>query len=170
FTLVDALGRPWQCGTIQLDYQLPSAERLNAQYIGPDNQKHHPVMLHRAVLGSLERFLGILIEQYAGAFPVWLAPEQVRVIPIADAQIEVARSVAGKLLDCGARVDIDEKADKLGAKIRRAQAEKIPFMLVIGKKEAESGMVSVRARDGDKGAMALDDFVALFREAVAAKK
>jgi threonyl-tRNA synthetase len=168
FTLVDALGRPWQCGTIQLDYQLPSAERLNAEYIGADNQKHHPVMLHRAVLGSLERFLGILIEQYAGAFPVWLAPEQVRVIPIADAQLPQARELVAKLVDLGVRVDIDEKADKLGAKIRRAQAEKVPFMLVLGKKEAESGMVAVRTRDeGDKGAMPFDAFLSLFREAEA---
>ena len=168
FTLVDALGRPWQCGTIQLDYQLPSAERLNAEYIGADNQKHHPVMLHRAVLGSLERFLGILIEQYAGAFPVWLAPEQVRVIPIADAQLPQARELVARLVDLGVRVDIDEKADKLGAKIRRAQAEKVPFMLVLGKKEAESGMVAVRTRDeGDKGAMPFDDFLAMFRAAAA---
>ena len=168
FTLVDALGRPWQCGTIQLDYQLPSAERLNAEYIGADNQKHHPVMLHRAVLGSLERFLGILIEQYAGAFPVWLAPEQVRVIPIADAQLPQARELVAKLVDLGVRVDIDEKADKLGAKIRRAQAEKVPFMLVLGKKEAESGMVAVRTRDeGDKGAMPFDGFLAMFRAAAA---
>ena len=168
FTLIDALGRPWQCGTIQLDYQLPSAERLNAEYIGPDNKPHHPVMLHRAVLGSLERFLGILIEQYAGAFPVWLAPEQVRVIPIADAQLPAARELVAKLVDLGVRVDLDEKADKLGAKIRRAQAEKVPFMLVLGKKEAESGQVSVRTRDeGDKGAMPFDAFLAMFQEAAA---
>ena len=168
FRLVDALGRPWQCGTIQLDYQLPSAERLNAEYIGADNQKHHPVMLHRAVLGSLERFLGILIEQYAGAFPVWLAPEQVRVIPIADAQLPQARELVARLVDLGVRVDIDEKADKLGAKIRRAQSEKVPFMLVLGRKEAESGMVAVRTRDeGDKGAMPFDDFLAMFRAAAA---
>ena len=170
FTLVDALGRPWQCGTIQLDYQLPSAERLNAQYIGADNQKHHPVMLHRAVLGSLERFLGILIEQYAGAFPVWLAPEQVRVIPIADGQLEAAQALLGKLVDLGVRAGIDEKADKLGAKIRRAQAEKVPFMLVLGRKEAEAGTVSVRTRDeGDKGAMPFDDFVAMFKDKVEKK-
>ena len=125
-------------------------------------------MLHRAVLGSLERFLGILIEQYAGAFPVWLAPEQVRVIPIADAQLDAARALVAKLVDLGVRVDIDEKADKLGAKIRRAQAEKVPFMLVLGRKEAESGMVAVRTRDeGDKGAMPFDDFLAMFRAAAA---
>ena len=125
-------------------------------------------MLHRAVLGSLERFLGILIEQYAGAFPVWLAPEQVRVIPIADAQLDAAKALVAKLVDLGVRVGLDEKADKLGAKIRRAQAEKVPFMLVLGRKEAESGQVAVRTRDeGDKGAMSFEDFLATFRAAAA---
>ena len=160
FTLIDALGRPWQCGTIQLDYQLPSAERLNAQYIGADNQKHHPVMLHRAVLGSLERFLGILIEHYAGAFPVWLAPIQARVLPLNDKLAEYANAVADKLRAAGIRVDVDAESDKLGAKIRRAQVEKIPYMLVVGGREAEAGAVSVRNREkGDQGTMPLDDFL-----------
>ena len=160
FTLVDALGRPWQCGTIQLDYQLPSAERLNAQYIGPDNKPHHPVMLHRAVLGSLERFLGILIEHYAGAFPFWLAPVQARVLPLNDKVLDYARSVADKLGEEGFRAEVDSENDKLGAKIRRAQVEKIPYMLVVGGREAEAGAVSVRSREeGDKGSMPLGDFI-----------
>ena len=169
FTLVDALGRPWQCGTIQLDYQLPSAERLNAEYIGPDNKPHHPVMLHRAVLGSLERFLGILIENYAGAFPAWLAPEQVRVLPITDAQLPAAAEIGEKLRDKGVRVCIDDKSDKLGAKIRRANAEKVPYMLILGAKEVEGGTVSCRTRDhGDQGSMTLDDFLAKFGATFAA--
>ncbi len=164
FTLVDALGRPWQCGTIQLDYQLPSAERLNAQYIGADNQKHHPVMLHRAVLGSLERFLGILIEHYAGAFPVWLAPVQARVLPLNDKLVSYANAVADKLLDAGIRVEVDAESDKLGAKIRRAQVAKIPYMLVVGGREAEAGAVSVRNREkGDQGTMPLDAFLEKIR-------
>ena len=160
FTLIDALGRQWQCGTIQLDYQLPSAERLNAQYIGPDNKPHHPVMLHRAVLGSLERFLGILIEHYAGAFPFWLAPVQARVLPLNDKVLDYARSVADKLGEEGFRAEVDSENDKLGAKIRRAQVEKIPYMLVVGGREAEAGAVSVRSREeGDKGSMPLGDFI-----------
>ncbi len=165
FTLIDALGRPWQCGTIQLDYQLPSAERLDATYIGADNKPHHPVMLHRAVLGSLERFLGILIEHYAGAFPAWLAPEQVRVLPITDNQLEAAAGIAEKLRGRGLRAAVDDKSDKLGAKIRRANAEKVPYMLILGAKEVESGNVSVRARDGgDQGVMPFDEFLSRFGE------
>ncbi len=164
FTLIDALGRPWQCGTIQLDYQLPSAERLNAQYIGADNQKHHPVMLHRAVLGSLERFLGILIEHYAGAFPLWLAPVQARVLPLNDKVAEYAASVCAALKDAGFRAEVDRENDKLGAKIRRAQVEKIPYMLVVGGREAEAGAVSVRSREkGDQGTMPLADFLEKIR-------
>ena len=164
FTLIDALGRPWQCGTIQLDYQLPSAERLNAQYIGADNQKHHPVMLHRAVLGSLERFLGILIEHYAGAFPLWLAPVQARVLPLNDKLAAYADSVAGALKEAGFRAEVDHENDKLGAKIRRAQVEKIPYMLIVGGREAEAGAVSVRSREkGDQGTMPLADFLEKIR-------
>ena len=163
FTLVDALGRPWQGGTIQLDYQLPSAERLNAEYIGPDNQKHHPVMLHRAVLGSLERFLGILIENYAGAFPAWLAPEQVRFLPITDAQLPAAQAIAESFREKGIRACVDDKSEKLGAKIRRANAEKVPFMLILGAKEVEGGTVSVRSRDdGDQGGMTPEEFLAKY--------
>ena len=165
FTLIDALGRPWQCGTIQLDYQLPSAERLNAEYIGPDSQKHHPVMLHRAVLGSLERFIGILIEHYAGAFPLWLAPEQVRVLPITDKQVPYAQGIRDALMARGFRVEIDASADKLGAKIRAGTVEKVPYLLVAGGRDEAAGVVSVRKRGaGDLGPMKLEDFIAKLDE------
>ncbi len=161
FTLIDALNRPWQCGTIQLDYQLPSAERLNAEYTGPDGQKHHPVMLHRAVLGSLERFIGILIEQYAGAFPLWLAPIQAVVIPITDAQTEAAEKLAEEMKAQDFRVSVDTRPEKMGAKIRDAQKQKIPYMLVIGRREMEQGTVSVRSRaEGDLGVMSVADLLA----------
>ena len=160
FTLIDALGRPWQCGTIQLDYQLPSAERLNAEYVGADGQKHHPVMLHRAVLGSLERFIGILIEHYAGAFPLWLAPEQVRVLPVSDKALEYARKVRLGLEEAGFRSDIDATAEKLGAKIREATLQKIPYQVVVGPRDEAAGTISVRSRsDGDLGAMKLPEFI-----------
>ena len=165
FTLIDALGRPWQCGTIQLDYQLPSAERLNAEYIGADSQKHHPVMLHRAVLGSLERFIGILIEHYAGAFPLWLAPEQVRVLPITDKQVPYAQGIRDALTARGFRVEIDASADKLGAKIRSGTVEKVPYLLVAGGRDEAAGVVSVRKRGaGDLGPMKLEDFIAKLDE------
>jgi threonyl-tRNA synthetase len=161
FTLIDALGRAWQCGTIQLDYQLPSAERLNAEYVGPDGQKHHPVMLHRAVLGSLERFIGILIEHYAGAFPLWLSPEQVRVLTVNDRAAGYAAKVRDALAAEGFRVEVDASPDKLGAKIREATVQKVPYQLVVGPRDEAAGTVSVRSRaDGDLGAMPLADLVA----------
>ena len=161
FKITDALDREWQCGTIQLDYQLPSAERLNAEYIGADGKKHHPVMLHRAVLGSLERFIGILIEHYAGAFPLWLAPEQVRILPISDKALAYARKVQAALAAAGYRVEVDDSAEKLGAKIREASVWKVPYKLVVGPRDEAAETVSVRkSGEGDLGAMTLDAFLA----------
>ena len=154
----DALGRPWQLSTIQFDFNEP--ERFQMAYVGEDGQEHQPYMVHRALLGSLERFFGILIEHYAGAFPLWLAPEQVRVLPLSDKQLDYARRVAGELQAGEVRVTVDEAADKLGAKIRRAQMEKVPYMLVVGGREAEAGVVAVRSREtGDQGTVPLADFV-----------
>ena len=165
FTLIDALGRAWQCGTIQLDYQLPSAERLNAEYIGPDGQKHHPVMLHRAVLGSLERFIGILIEHYAGAFPLWLAPQQVRVLPISGKAADYAEKIRAALEAAGCRVGVDDSPDKLGAKIRAATMAKVPYSVVVGPRDEAAGQISVRSRkDGDLGAMKLEAFIERLNE------
>ena len=149
FHLVDAIGRTWQCGTIQLDFQLP--ERFELEYTGEDGQKHRPVMVHRVVFGSIERFIGIRIEHFAGAFPVWLAPEQVRMIPISEAHREYARKVAAELDEAGIRVTVDDRNEKMGYKIRQAQLEKVPYMLVVGAKEMEDGTVSVRARKEEKG-------------------
>jgi len=158
----DALGRPWQLGTVQFDFNLP--ERFEMTYTGEDGKEHQPYMVHRALLGSLERFFGILIEHYAGAFPVWLAPEQVRVMPITDKQTAYAQGVADALKAADFRVSIDTDNEKIGAKIRRAQLEKIPFMLVVGGREAEAGVVAVRSREtGDKGTMSLDAFMELLR-------
>ncbi len=161
----DAIGREWQLGTIQFDFNEP--ERFDLSYIGPDGKPHRPYMVHRALLGSIERFFGILIEHHAGAFPVWLAPEQVRLLPVTDEQIPFAESLADRLREADIRLSVDVHADKLGAKIRRAQGDKIPYMLVIGRREAESGMVAVRSRaDGDQGAMPVDAFIELFRSAL----
>ncbi|WP_028973783.1 threonine--tRNA ligase [Spirochaeta cellobiosiphila] len=150
FTLVDALGRHWQCGTIQVDYLLPSNDRLNASYIGEDDNKHSPVMLHRAVLGSLERFIGILIEQYAGAFPVWLNPTQVMVIPVAQNFNEYAQKVTAQLKAAGIRVKLDDSDNRMNAKIRAAQNEKIPYMFILGEREESENQVSVRLRTGEQ--------------------
>jgi len=161
----DAIGREWQLGTIQFDFNLP--ERFNLTYIGSDGAEHRPYMVHRALLGSIERFFGILIEHYAGAFPVWLAPEQIRILPLTDSQIEAARKLAEELRAADARVDVDLRADRIGAKIRRAQKEKIPFMLVLGAQEVENGTVAVRTREeGDQGAMPIADFISLFRQSL----
>lgn len=158
FTLVDALGRQWQCGTIQVDYQLPSKERLNAEYIGEDNAKHNPVMLHRAVLGSLERFLGILIENYAGALPPWLCPKQVMVIPVAPAFDKYASETAAKLDDAGFRAYADIDNDRMNAKIRKHQGQRIPYLLIVGEKEMETNSVAVRFRGGEQKVMKLEEF------------
>jgi len=159
FHLQDSIGRTWQCGTIQLDMQLP--EKFNCEYTGEDGQKHRPVMIHRVVYGSIERFIGILIEHFAGSFPVWMAPNQVRVMPITDKQQAYAKEVNDKLFELGYRTQLDDRNEKIGKKIREAQVQKVPFMLIVGEKEAESKTVAVRQRHGgDLGAMALDDFIA----------
>lgn len=167
FTIFDALNRPWQCGTIQVDYQLPSGERLNAEYIGSDNAKHHPVMLHRAVLGSLERFIGILIENFAGALPAWLCPQQVAMIPVAPAFNDYAEEVMNKLQDAGFRAAADLGPDNMKGKIKAAQLQKIPYMLVVGEKEKAEGAVAVRFRDGrQQQVMKIDDFIAYLKDKV----
>jgi threonyl-tRNA synthetase len=154
FMVLDCLGREWQLGTVQLDYVLP--ERFELEYIGPDNQIHRPVMIHRAPFGSLERFLGLLIEHFAGAFPLWLAPEQVRVLPISDKVADYSQVVFKKLLGAELRATLDHRPEKIGAKIRDAQLAKIPVMLVVGAKEAETESVAYRDRSaGDLGAMPL---------------
>jgi len=160
FTLIDALGRQWQCGTIQVDYQLPSKERLNAEYTGDDNARHTPVMLHRAVLGSLERFIGILIENYAGALPAWLSPRQVVVVPIGAAFDSYAGEVAETLAAAGFRVTADLDNDRMNAKIRKHQAFKVPYQLVVGQKEMDEKAVAVRYRDGRQEVMPLAAFAA----------
>ena len=168
FHLADSLGRTWQCGTIQLDMQMP--ERFELEYVGEDGQKHRPVMIHRVVLGSIERFIGVITEHFAGAFPVWLAPVQVKVMPITDRSADYAKEVAAKLDAAGIRVETDLRNEKIGYKIREAQLQKLPYMLVIGDKEAQSGAVSVRSRSGeDLGAMSLNDFVARIKEEIETK-
>ena len=155
----DALGRPWQLGTVQFDFNLP--ERFNLTYVGADGKDHQPYMVHRALLGSIERFFGILIEHYAGAFPLWLAPEQVRVLPISDKALDYAKKTQAALKAAGFRVDIDSSAEKLGAKIREATLMKVPYQVVVGPRDEANGTVSVRSRaDGDLGAMKLDALVA----------
>ena len=158
FVVRDVIGREWQLGTVQVDFQLP--ERFDLHYTGADNKPHRPVMIHRAPFGSMERFVGVLIEHFAGAFPVWLAPEQARVLPVSDKVAAYADEVAAALRAAGVRAMVDGSQDKLGAKIRLAQVEKVPYMLVVGGKEAESRQVSVRSRKaGDEGVLALDNFV-----------
>ena len=164
FHLVDAIGRTWQCGTIQLDSQLP--ERFEIEYTGEDGQKHRPIMIHRVVFGSIERFIGILIEHFAGAFPVWLAPEQVRVIPISEAHRAYANQIAKELDEAGVRVSSDCRSEKMGYKIREAQLQKVPYMLVVGAQEMENGTVSVRARKEEKGGVKT---VAEFKEQILAE-
>ena len=159
FHLVDCIGRTWQCGTIQLDFQLP--QRFELEYVGADGEKHRPIMIHRVVFGSIERFIGILIEHLAGAFPTWLAPVQVKVLPISDKYMDYAQSVLNKLTEAGIRAEVDTRAEKIGYKIREAQTAKIPYMLVVGQKEEEENTVSVRSRAaGDEGARSLDTFIA----------
>ncbi len=165
FNVTDVIGRPWQLGTVQLDYGQP--DRFQLTYIGADNSEHRPVMIHRAILGSLERFIGIIIEHFAGAFPVWLAPVQASVLPLSEKFVGYGNEVARKVREAGLRVKIDESNEKLGAKIRDAQLEKIPYMLIVGEKEASSGAVSLRKRSGgDQGAVSLDQFIAEARQRI----
>ncbi len=163
FHLEDSIGRTWQCGTIQLDFQMP--QRFDLEYTGADGEKHRPIMIHRVAFGSIERFIGILIEHYAGKFPVWLSPVQVKVLPVSEKFADYAKKVAGELTEAGVRVETDDRSEKLGYKIRSAQMEKVPYMLIVGEKEAESGSVSVRRRDeGDIGSMGVEEFAKLVLE------
>ena len=168
YTLKDAIGRQWQCGTMQVDFSMP--ERLDAEYVGEDGARHRPVMLHRAIVGSLERFIGILIEESAGALPTWLAPVQLAVLNITDAQAEYAQKVTKTLQNQGLRVDLDLRNEKITYKIREHSMQKLPFLLVVGDKEMAAGAVAVRARGGkDLGAMPLEAFCALIARDIADK-
>ena len=167
FHLKDSIGRTWQCGTIQLDFQLP--QRFNIEYIGSDGEAHRPIMIHRVVFGSIERFIGILIEHYAGKFPVWLAPVQVKILPVSDKYVSYTKEVEALLKDKGIRVELDIRDEKLGYKIREAQLDKVPYMIILGEKEQSSQTVSVRSRDGEKdrqdlGEMLVEEFVKLLSD------
>ncbi|MBR4766965.1 MAG: threonine--tRNA ligase, partial [Clostridia bacterium] len=169
FHIEDSLGRTWQCGTIQLDYQLPG--RFNLEYTGADGEKHTPVMIHRVVFGSVERFIGVITEHFAGAFPLWLAPEQIRILPIADRHHEASFELLAKLEEQGFRGTVDDRSEKTGYKIREALLKKIPYIIVLGDKDIENGTVSVRRR-GEEGtiAMKLDEFIALAKAQVESKE
>ncbi len=168
FHIKDCIGRSWQCGTIQLDFSMP--KRFELTYTGADGQDHMPVMIHRAVFGSLERFMGILIEHFAGAFPIWLAPVQVRLLPIADRHLDYAHDIKAQLQKEGIRVEIDERSEKIGHKIREAQLQKVPYMMVIGDKELETKTVALRSRkDGDRGAKPVAECLQLFKEEIDSK-
>ena len=168
FHLTDCLGRTWQCGTIQLDFQLP--ERFELEYTGADGAKHRPIMIHRVVFGSIERFIGILTEHFAGAFPMWLAPVQVKILPIAERHHDYAAQLEKALTSAGLRVENDLRSEKIGYKIREAQLQKIPYMIVVGDKEAEQGNVAVRSRkEGDLGTMPVEAFIEKAQKEVAEK-
>ncbi len=168
FHLTDCLGRTWQCGTIQLDFQLP--ERFELEYTGADGAKHRPIMIHRVVFGSIERFIGILTEHFAGAFPTWLAPVQVKLLPIADRHQEYLEGVRARLEAHGIRCELDDRSEKIGFKIRSAQLEKVPYMLVAGDKDIENGVVSVRSRkDGEQGSCTVDEFIANIKKEISSK-
>lgn len=170
FLVTDCIGREWQLGTVQLDYNLPSPQRFNLHYIGPDNAPHQPVMIHRAPFGSLERFVGILIEHFAGAFPLWLSPEQVRVMSVSEQTESYAREVEAKLLGAGLRVQGDYRPEKISSKIRDAQLEQIPYMVIVGRREEQERTISVRhRRRGDLGAMSLENFISILQEEIASK-
>ena len=166
FHLTDSIGRTWQCGTIQLDMQL--RQRFELEYTGADGEKHRPIMIHRVAFGSIERFIGILIEHFAGAFPTWLAPVQVKVLPISDKYMDYANKVLDELNAAGVRAEVDSRAEKIGYKIREAQMQKIPYMLVVGEKEQEADLVSVRSRfAGDEGQKNLETFIADIQKEIA---
>jgi threonyl-tRNA synthetase len=168
FHLKDSIGRTWQCGTIQLDMQMP--ERFDLTYVGADGEKHRPAMIHRVIFGSIERFIAILTEHYAGAFPVWLAPVQVKVMPISERQNDYAAQVTKQLEDLDIRVELDIRNEKVGYKIREAQMQKIPYMLVVGDKEIENNEVAVRDRkEGDRGSMSLDEFISNIQKEIKEK-
>ena len=165
FHIKDCLGRSWQCGTIQLDFQMP--ERFDLTYIGEDGEKHRPVMLHRVIFGSIERFIGILIEQYAGAFPTWLAPVQVKILTIADRHVDYAKKLMKEMSSKGIRVELDDREEKMGYKIREAQLQKVPYMLIIGDKEVEENKASMRSRDkGDLGSIEKEKFIEKVEEEI----
>jgi len=169
FDVTDAIGRKWQCATIQLDYQMP--QRFGLKYVGPDNQEHQPVVIHRAIFGSFERFIAMLIEHYAGAFPLWLAPVQMAVLPLADRHLEWAETVRARLAEAGFRVQVDGRVEKIGYKIREAQLQKVPYMLVLGDRETAEQTVAVRSRTGgDQGARALEDFLTAARDEVLSRR
>jgi threonyl-tRNA synthetase len=169
FHLQDSLGRTWQCGTIQLDFQLPL--RFQLEYTGADGEKHRPIMIHRVVFGSIERFIGILIEHFAGAFPAWLAPVQVKVLPISEKFLDYGEKVKAELEAAGIRAELDVRSEKIGYKIREAQSQKIPYMLVVGAKEEEQGLVAVRTRlGGDQGQKSLKEFIGVLREEISSRK
>jgi threonyl-tRNA synthetase len=158
FDLVDSLGRKWQCGTVQLDFSMP--ERFDLEYVGKDGARHRPVMIHRAILGSFDRMIGVLVEHYAGKLPVWLAPVQAILLPITDKSLEYCETVNADMQAAGIRVDVDRRSEKIGAKIRDAIGRKIPYLLVVGDREAEAGTVAVRVRDlGDRGALPVEDII-----------
>ena len=169
FHLEDSIGRTWQCGTIQLDFQLPL--RFELEYIGADGEKHRPIMIHRVAFGSIERFIGILIEHFAGAFPTWLSPIQVRVLAISDKYMDYGKKVLAELQEAGIRADMDTRAEKIGYKIREARLEKMPYMLVVGAKEEEEGLVSVRSRFlGDEGQKDPGGFITAIKEEIKSRE
>ena len=168
FHLEDSIGRTWQCGTIQLDFQLP--QRFEMEYVGEDGMKHRPIMVHRVIFGSIERFIGILIEHYAGKFPVWLSPVQVKLLPITEKQQAYAEELCAQMKAQGIRVELDSRNEKIGYKIREAQMEKVPYMLVLGEKEAQEKLVAVRRRDkGDTGAFPVGEFIAQVKKEIKEK-
>lgn len=166
FHVKDSIGRTWQCGTIQLDFQLP--QRFDLEYIGEDGKEHRPIMLHRVVFGSIDRFMGILIEHYAGKFPVWLSPVQVKVLPVSDKYLDYAKEIMAKLYEEGIRAELDDRDEKLGFKIREARMQKVPYMIIVGEKEKDNRLVSVRQRDAEQdkqeiGEMDMADFIDLLK-------